>query len=364
MKSRRRRNKTLPPPGRLLGIVTELDDIDKDINADTIVCRPYNYRDKLDNDIAKIEELRQEGTKVVVYFVDCCPYGTEGYFEKFHSLLGVNFIIIDHHKTALEYIDDFKDNNDTSVNGLFSYEYSGCELAWIYTQKWHSIYDLDSALIRISDNVLGSEMPGILSLAGTYDTWRKKSSYDWDKEVMPFQYWLRSEVPDITDIVMVNELVDYFLQGLVNENELKSAIKQGEAILNYIISRNKKIFDSTGCIYKTDFTTNKPGVHGTRTHTCHIVTDYFNNSTVFSDNGAYDDPNMVYVIISANPFSEKMYKISLYSIEGSTIDVSEIASAMGGGGHFHAAGFEAKKIALYHINEKEEGIYIGSDVKG
>jgi hypothetical protein len=316
----------------------------------SLVACPYNYRDNLDKDIEMIKGLKKEGKSVVVYFVDCCPYGNENYFEKFYDSLyfGKHFIIIDHHKTAMKYIANFEEENRVTINKSLSEYHSGCELAWMYCELGN---------LKEKENIYEKKMPAIINLAGIYDTYRKISDYDWDNEVLPFQYWLRTEVPDLNDIISSNEIVDYFLSGSESKENLLAAYKQGKSILTYLKNRNKKIFDSTGGVYKTEFITNK----GILKHVCRIVTDYFNNSSVFSDNGVYDDPNTVYMIISANPFSKKMYKFSLYSIEGSSIDVSEIASAMGGGGHAHAAGFEAAYISLYNIDANEEGLCIPSN---
>jgi oligoribonuclease NrnB/cAMP/cGMP phosphodiesterase (DHH superfamily) len=201
-------------------------------------------------------------------------------------------------------------------------------------------------------------MPEIVKLAGTYDTFRKKSEYDWDKEVMTFQYWLRTKAPELNDIITDNDTVEYLLYDSDIKGDLFPSFHQGKAILDYLKSRNKKILNNTGNIIETNFSTD----NGTLKYTCHFVTDYLNNSSVFSDIDVYDDPDIVYMIISTSISSKNKYRISIYSIEGSTIDVSKIARAMGGGGHFHAAGFSADTVYKFDMGGNKEGLYIYSDV--
>jgi hypothetical protein len=124
--------------------------------------------------------------------------------------------------------------------------------------------------------------------------------------------------------------------------EKKNVERQENTIPDYRKIRNKKILEDTGHTHEVHFFI-RSGLPEGRVRVCYWVTDYLNDSSIFSDNGIFNDPDIVYMIISRD-VAEEIYNISLYSIEESAIDVSEIASFMGGGGHFHSASFTAVDV--------------------
>jgi nanoRNase/pAp phosphatase (c-di-AMP/oligoRNAs hydrolase) len=81
------------------------------------------------------------------------------------------------------------------------------------------------------------------------------------------------------------------------------------------------------------------------------VADYLNNSQIFQDSHEYDNPHLVYMVIQPNIYKRTSI-VTLFTIAESDIDVSKIAETMHGGGHFHAAGFEASYITCTIDGEK------------
>jgi nanoRNase/pAp phosphatase (c-di-AMP/oligoRNAs hydrolase) len=120
---------------------------------------------------------------------------------------------------------------------------------------------------------------------------------------------------------------------------------EGKAILKYLKNRNKRILKEYGNISIINFYNDNQRNQPVFQHKCYWVTDYLNNSMVFSDNDVYNDPNIIYLIIDYK-FHNNKYVISLYSTDDSKIDVSSIAKMMNGGGHYHAAGFTAYNVKM------------------
>jgi oligoribonuclease NrnB/cAMP/cGMP phosphodiesterase (DHH superfamily) len=315
---------------------------ENDLNDDNHIVmysRPYNYNDEINLD--EIKEAIDKNKIVKVYFVDCCPHQKNGYFEKLYDLLGKNLYIIDHHITAIKYIENFeKENNGrTPVSGLRSIDYSGCELTYMYVNVT-DYDDIASAYIQV---------PTFVKYLGRYDIYDTSSTnFSWEKEILVFQYGFRIAVPDLTDIVVDNPTIDLLLGNYVyNMNLLMVSIKNnGKAILEYNKNKNLKILKGYGHKTPVHFITETEELTFDNTY---WVTDYLNNSMVFGEK--YNDPEMVYLVIQHDIFDDN-YTVSLYSTSESEIDVSGIAGKMGGGGHKHASGFKASDILfLKGINE-------------
>jgi hypothetical protein len=307
-------------------------DGERRIKYDLLLVRPYNYGDNLDKDINDIENLLKSGShEVLAYFVDCCPYqeGDKKYFEKFHALLGEKLCIIDHHATALRYMKKFEEEHQVKISGNSFAGYSGCELAAkaVYGDKYTN---------------------KCVELLGIYDMHlTSNEKFDWESEVMPFQYWLRTKCPNLEDIVSDNKILELFLDHEYDPLD-HSILAQGEAILGYLKTRNAKVFKNSHLSEVTFKTKDSDEIEKRNVL---WVADYHNNSTVFSDNGKFDDPNLIYAVIEHDLYKD-CYIVSLYTTKQSDIDVGSIAEKMGGGGHLHAAGFKATSIHNFIRDEK------------
>jgi hypothetical protein len=322
---------------------------------------PYNYDDYIDID--KIEQvLNMVGVyDVKVYFVDCSPHQKNGYFEKLYSILKGNLIIIDHHTTAIEYIKNFENENgrERIISGLRMLQYSGCELTTIYISmcsKCISTCGNGEEIDRFY-----KELPDFIKLLGRYDVYDVDcKDYNWGSEIIPFQYGFRTHVKDLTDIININDTIEKLLifnksNQIFSLEQVKEMVNvictEGFAVLNYIKNRNKTLLKDNGCKSEVCFIYNSFREDEIKINKkAYWASDHSNNSLIFGDD--YCNPDVLYLLIGHNLRSNK-YKISLYSVPHSEIDVSKIAKCMGGGGHKHAAGFTSS-----HVSYKDGTLYI------
>jgi hypothetical protein len=307
-----------------------------------IYSRPYNYGDNIEDDILEMMDIVSSGERIKVFFVDCCPYGEENYFDQLYRLLGDNLIIIDHHKTAIEYIRAYEKEHNVKITSELFIAYSGCELTQFHIQK--NISGVDASYATLYQSI-----SPLYKLAGAYDIHLVDcEEFNWEDEILPFQYYLRTQVPNLTDIITKNAFIDSFQD---TADFIKQICDRGKSVLTYIKSRNMNLWRSGGHESKVIFSGKERLVY----NRCLWVSDYFNSSQVFSDNGIYNDPNCIYAIIKPQVYTGG-YDVSLFSTPDSLIDVSRIAESMGGGGHFNAAGFKSFNIYIYYqkdINEKD-----------
>jgi oligoribonuclease NrnB/cAMP/cGMP phosphodiesterase (DHH superfamily) len=310
-----------------------------DENRTVVYSRPYNYGDKINID----EMIEAVGThvKTGAYFVDCSPSQDKECFQKLYTLLGGNLIIIDHHISAIKHIKEFEEEakcigrNPCDISGLRDVKFSGCELTYMYMHNM-SAAEYDA-------------IPRFIRYLGRYDIHDTSSSkLSWEDEILPFQYGFRSIVPDLCDLTINNDIVQYLLCKYFHDDTAtiyKEIINEGKAALDYIEDRNSKILKEYGHRTKVKFL---PKIRKEFiSYDAYWVTDYFNNSMVFGKE--YNDSSLVYITIQ-HDISKDVYKITLYSTEESKIDVSEIATGMGGGGHKHAAGFIASNVYLNKVD--------------
>jgi hypothetical protein len=345
--------------------INNRDNIKSLVSKDnTLFIRPYNYDD--DINIDEIEQVINMKHSVIVdidgderpivlihevkaYFVDCSPHEKNNYFKKLYSLLKDNLIIIDHHKSSMDFISDFEIENNVVISGVRMTKYSGCELASLYIRR-HNYEDDEDGY----DETAYENVNTWIKLIGRYDVWDEENKkYDWNNEILPFQYWMRSQI-NLKDLINTDKMLFYKLSNvpfpdLAFNPIYGSILEQGKAIIKYITGRNKSIFIRNGhqtavefLLKETDSIVVYKGGNWFPS-SAYWVTDYQNNSLLFSDNGEYTNPEIVYMVISQNIF-DNYYNISIYSIPDSTIDVSEIARHMRGGGHKHAAGFKADVV--------------------
>jgi oligoribonuclease NrnB/cAMP/cGMP phosphodiesterase (DHH superfamily) len=340
----------------LLDTIPHENGFERDINPNTplegfpIFMRPYNYGDDLSDDIIDIQLSVANGFRVDVYFVDCCPHqGEDNYFEQLHKLLGDRLVIIDHHATALNFIKKYEEDRNVKISGNSSIEFAGCELAAKYVMEQNDPKYVD---LEKQNKYVGINR--FVRMIGAYDTF-KTNGFDWDDDILPFQYWLRSQCPNLEDLVSRNMVVEHMLNKELDfERYLyNDVISQGKAILSYLKIRNMKVFKDNSFYSKVEFSRVINGEPPIKLHFGYALwaTDYFNNSAIFSDNNVYDDPDIIYMVISPD-IHDGCFKISLYTTSDSRIDVGLIAKKMGGGGHFHAAGFKAYYIHKYDIDYK------------
>lgn len=248
---------------------------------------PIDYYDPL--------PLDEMGENSALYFLDIFP---QPYEERYESLLetGVlpeNIVVCDHHKTFLDSPVAGK------VGGNSSIEFSGCELTYMFFNRVG--YD---------------KVPSWVRKLGRYDVWDKNTVYNWDEELLPFQYGMR-ELDNNPEDSIWRKLRD---SSIDTEHEIT---KKGVEALKREDRENKVIMDTYSFKAKFDTLT----VLACNTH----------KSSSTSFNSKYNDREYDAMM----PFimtSEGKIKATLYTTL-ETLDVSKVAKKFGGGGHRKASGF-------------------------
>lgn len=198
---------------------------------------------------------------------------------------------IDHHKTSMEMM------AGSTIAGKREVGLAACELAWSFFFP-------------------NMQIPDGIAMLGIYDTWRKDSAWNWDDEIMPFQYGMRTYKYDPTTFPW--DLLNDPKSGIVPDR-----INAGRDILDFLNVFwaglvKQKSFESDFCGYRA---------------IC-LNTDS-SSSNVFGDKLKEYDLGLVFTYINGK------WKVSLYS---ENIDVSILAKQNNGGGHRGAAGFLTKSI--------------------
>lgn len=211
-----------------------------------------------------------------------------------------NLIWIDHHKSAIEsWLAASPDGLGLKINGMRSLENSqaGCELIW---------------------NFLSGDkpVPLVVKYLSLYDIWQHND----DPKILGLQHGLRQYDTDPKNQKLWQSLFsDPFYVAEI--------IKEGQSILKYVISENKKY--AKVAAFKTELNGYK----------CIAINKMLTNSQLFDS--VWD--NSKYEVMIAFGFFKNEWGVSLYS-DREDIDVSEIAKKYGGGGHKGAAGFQCKKL--------------------
>jgi len=215
-----------------------------------------------------------------------------------------SLVWVDHHASAI------KDQDENPVDGdhvtcLTSIDFAACELTWAF-------YNQDEDL-----GLMPMETPGFVYLLGRYDIWDKTNG--WDTKVLPFQYGLRRLANTVSSHVWQQLFDDY------NDILLLNIIHEGKIILDAQRQFNSKI-----C--RRAFTTTVRGVK-------FIAINYPDSGSMVLDS-VYDSEKHDGRLVFSN-HKGKYWYVTMYSEK---VDVSEIATYFGGGGHKGAAGFTCSKL--------------------
>ena len=201
-------------------------------------------------------------------------------------------IVIDHHIS-------FKKQTDGVLGLNFEYIYddklSACELGF----KYYFGY-----------------IPPIIELVGKYDTWRANGTDEWETVVLPMKYYLYGKVNKPDDVK--NYWFDEYSGDIID-----NMLEIGESIMEY----ERKMDES-----KTNSYAFEREAYGLRA-LC-INTNFMSSETMITkfDSSKHD-------IMIGFAYNGNNWGISLRSIEGG-VDVSQIATVRGGGGHSQSAGFQ------------------------
>lgn len=210
--------------------------------------------------------------------------------------------ILDHHKSVQEDLVNLPFNVDLNFDILRS----GCQITWDY------FFGCEA------------DRPYYVDLVGDRDFWKFKLPH-----TKAFHAYM--SVNDMYNEKGFKEIDGLMLNSVhwENFNGIDQIMKEGEIYLKVINSEVKKIASKhIKCTRTRDGKTYKVYLVGSPEHLVSEVAAEL-----------YQDPECDIVMVLQWSISDDTYKISLRTNKDE-IDVSEIASALGGGGHAKASGFK------------------------
>jgi uncharacterized protein len=214
------------------------------------------------------------------------------------------FFWFDHHKSAIEKYCDYINSTEVArsfVLGRRDVLKSGCELTWEYLFPDKNI-------------------PDLVTIVGSYDTWRDHGSMAWVNRYEPFQYGSRLlKLDPSTDAGLYN-----WKLLLENERDVSKIIDKGYTIMDYLKQVNRD--HAKRYSYDTVIDGHPAIAMNTDTHSSSILDGFY-------------DPNKhdLMITYTYDPNDHGWWYISFYSTKPE-IDCSIFAGKRGGGGHRGAAG--------------------------
>lgn len=212
--------------------------------------------------------------------------------------------VIDHHVSFKKQVDNhLQIGHDVVTDNLkyITFEY---------------IYDDKLSACELGFKYYFGYIPPIVELVGKYDTWRANGTNEWYDTVLPMKYYLYGKVNKPDNVK--NYWFDKYSGDIVD-----SMLEIGKSIMLY----ERKMDES-----KTNSYAFEREAYGLRA-LC-INTNFMSSETMITkfDSSKHD-------IMIGFAYNGNNWGISLRSIEGG-VDVSQIATVRGGGGHKGAAGFQ------------------------
>lgn len=241
-----------------------------------------------------------------IVFVDVCPsyeYIKDNILNKGNSIT-----ILDHHKSSYDMYLTHKNELDNLPNLIIHIDMtrSGCQIAWDYFFN-------------------NRKRPWFIEYIADRDLW--SWSLENSKEITKAIFYNR--LLDAWNLEKIDKLLDY------KQRDVNNLIKEGKGILeveNRILER--QLFYSSEGIMKVNDQIYKVQI-------ANIILEFgseFGNllaTKLFSDKTKPD----FCVLWSYDP-TEDLWHLCLRSVAESELDLSDIASQLGGGGHKNAAGID------------------------
>jgi hypothetical protein len=221
---------------------------------------------------------------------------------------------IDHHKSAIE---EAEKQGMSNLPGLRSADHAGCELTWMYCYG------------------KGSPMPEVVRLVGDYDRWQ----FVFGERTKHFNSGLSTMIDTRPESDFWNKTLRVPKDNSY-ERDIDASIILAHKTVNKIVKIGKKLMakskiSNTESLQNWGFEVEFCG------HKCLAVNRNPCGSLFFESIGENYDILMPIV------FDGKQWTVSLYcsgSEKSKGIDMSALASAQGGGGHFGAAGFQCQEL--------------------
>ena len=273
-----------------------------------VQCINCKYGEKYDLNYFKetVEQYLVNDQENIVYMIDYAiqPYDYMLNFWNWLTDKGCKFFWIDHHITAIESL------KHLNIPGFQSSAKSGCMNTWYEVMK----------------NEQGIPTPpNIIKIINDLDLWNKNSEFSWEKQIMPFLYFMESIGNELND--NTGELVST-IKNCINEKDyITKCINIGKYIYKFVKrkyeSNSKKTYETTWNDYK-----------------CLLINSTYKGSTQFECIENYQD----YDLLITWCFNGKKYVYGIYSANPK-INVGELCKMyLNGGGHKGAGGGESKDL--------------------
>lgn len=198
-----------------------------------------------------------------------------------------------------------------------------------YGFRTPGVREIGKAALELTYEYLFGPMPDderkddmkTITLLSAYDVW-DKNRFDWEEEVMPYQYGMRARVG-----LSVEKACDLFEEFMTTNSTKRSLeiVKTrdiGKSLLNYIDGENKSLIAEN---YR------KGKIDG---HDASFVNSFRFNSDVFK---SLPKKEIGEFMVCFNINKNYGVRFGVYAVENG--DSQEIAKKFGGGGHKGAAGF-------------------------
>lgn len=206
-----------------------------------------------------------------------------------------NFIFfwVDHHVESIK-------KHGTGFDGLVEVGKGACQLCWEF---FYPHLELPSAVRYLAD----------------YDIWNHS-----DEHTLPFQYGMRYYDVKVDDIEMWKQLFSR------DDKVLNMILDAGTMCFNFEETSNEYTAKSS---FELEF----------QGHKCIALNSPPNSSLVFKSVGGSD-----YDIQIIFGYKDGLWKVTMYQDNG-RVNVGEIATYFGGGGHEAAAGFKCSTEKMIHL---------------
>jgi oligoribonuclease NrnB/cAMP/cGMP phosphodiesterase (DHH superfamily) len=232
-----------------------------------------------------------------IYMVD---FGLQPFSDmvKMRDIVGKdNFIWIDHHKTAIQDMED----SGQEFRGIQEIGKAGCELTWEWFQKQKLFHNSE-------------EMPPVVKMLGRYDVW----DLSYHQDVMPVQYGMKLYNPDGD--------ASLFWKSFFEDED--------GSVYKLMVEKGRTCHDYQTQLYGNycnahSFDIEFEGLRFLAANALHV------SSQLFEAKWNHQD----YDAMLCFGFTNGNWSVSMYT-DKDGIDVGAIAKKHGGGGHVGASGFQ------------------------
>jgi oligoribonuclease NrnB/cAMP/cGMP phosphodiesterase (DHH superfamily) len=249
----------------------------------------------------------------IIYIVDFSLQPLD-LMRKLSSRAKHKVVWIDHHKTSFEWMIE---NQDCEFDGTVLNNTNGAACMMV----WNTYYT--------------GPAPEFIEILSDYDTWNKKSKYNWDSIILPIQSYMKQIN------TKPSENIDWWKDNFApSKNRLRKWIEQGIVINNFEAVRLKKNILANG--YECT-------ING---YKAFVVNSSDGGSRQFEVSVGMELYDFVLVYLHTKG---KFWTVSIY-LNKDYIDCSAICKQFGsegpfksGGGHKGAAGFQTDTEHLMKI---------------